>query len=972
MNLKQDIINGPYLLALNTTNVTIAWDMEILEDDIQLIYRTNENQYSAAVNYEQEPVCKGSAPIAYLYTVRLEQLIPDADYEYDIYLGEKILSTGYFHTLAENPQKIRIITLSDSHLFNTHKEFSAVVEREKPNLLVHSGDISFGTGYQKEQYEQNWFRKIPELLRCYGIYYVPGNHDDGIFFESFFAKLQCEYLNSKKDGYTYSFDYGDVHFTMVDSNSWGLFEMNAVNSGLATDEETKKQIFSTLKWIDEDLNSPRAKTAKWRIMVLHHPYTDIFNNKYIVPIVEKNNVNLVISGHLHYYTKAVSVNPELGAKTVYISQGSLQEPDFQIEKNQQDKRLLVDFPEVVALGKSNYGLLEITKDTLSYKLYGFDKAGKSCLVDDITMTKQATKLAITDVQLRRLDNLGNVEIRANVENLTNNVVVAKLDLYDNGKLKIINLFGNKENRHIVLLNKGEIQALSAIYQAKEQGEHKLKIADKCQDIIVYEPSQLSFENMKIFVGKNKDCNKIIASIEATNNLDRESLVSIPLYINQRIAETKNVFFRGHEKKYLEFQYRFDKNGNYQVSIGDQLPKNIQIEGGIRIIPRIHDKSGNGHYGLLHGNPKVVSNHGHTQVYLEQYGDYIEIPVQDDLTVDNAFCGMVWANIDRLAKEHEMGHNPLMVKGKSVGWGATYLLRMVVERAGGLKWGICHDITEYSWQGGHAKLGEMTHYTMSFDKSRGGNSYVDGKCVAHVAGIGKNDILRQWVKEPIFIGYSYIGHVIAEIDRPKYFTHLPAKINQVRFYKSNISAKDNKYIGNNPYNIGPKDKDLIIWLDFKDILTVGKHVTKWRHPVIFNPEFKTEKIYWQYKQLKVVANIPLQANVKTIVEVSDDGVIVKDSLPILLKDGTNYVDLSLLKQAQYIRIITDLSGEVGAEGTFVPEVKEYQITAYHENIFTDIYWSTRTDWEEGTFTGAVGFAPIDRLREYPEYTDIIHG
>ena len=69
-------------------------------------------------------------------------------------------------------------------------------------------------------------------------------------------------------------------------------------------------------------------------------------------------------------------------------------------------------------------------------------------------------------------------------------------------------------------------------------------------------------------------------------------------------------------------------------------------------------------------------------------------------VEDACSGMGGAKVERLAKPSEMGHNPLMVRGKSVGWGATYLMRMVIERAGGLKWGICHDITEYSWQGGH--------------------------------------------------------------------------------------------------------------------------------------------------------------------------------------------------------------------------------------------------------------------------------
>ena len=100
--------------------------------------------------------------------------------------------------------------------------------------------------------------------------------------------------------------------------------------------------------------------------------------------------------------------------------------------------------------------------------------------------------------------------------------------------------------------------------------------------------------------------------------------------------------------------------------------------------------------------------------------------------------------------------------------------------------------------------------------------------------------------------------------------------------------------------------------------------------------------------------------------------MKGQLKIILKDGINYIDLSSLPQAQYIRIQTDFSAEVGPEGTFVPELMEYQVTAYNETDFTDIFWSTRPDWEKGTFSGAVGLPPIDRLRDYPEYTDVIHG
>ena len=57
---------------------------------------------------------------------------------------------------------------------------------------------------------------------------------------------------------------------------------------------------------------------------------------------------------------------------------------------------------------------------------------------------------------------------------------------------------------------------------------------------------------------------------------------------------------------------------------------------------------------------------------------------------------------------------------------------------------------------------------------------------------------------------------------------------------------------------------------------------------------------------------------------------------------------------------------------MPELHEYQVIASDGNDFTDMFWSTRPDWERGTFAGAVGCAPVDRLRDYPEYTDIIHG
>ncbi|MCH4178747.1 MAG: metallophosphoesterase [Megasphaera sp.] len=972
MNNKKRILNGPYLLDPSASGITIVWE-SVSPGPMQVAYGIRTiGEKTCAAAYKKTSSCREYPDGCCLYTAELTGLQAGTVYQYAIDEQDTTLAQASFTTLQAAPEEISLVTLSDSHLFHTEKQFSRMIKRVRPDMILHGGDISFGTGYQHEQYEENWFQKIPAILQQVPVYYIPGNHDDGPFFVSYFTEPQARNVHSMKDGSAFSFEYGAVHVVMADSNPWGLFEMNAVNSGFAVDDETQQRIDDTLRWIEADLSSPAAQQAPWRILIVHHPYTDTFNNKYIVPIAEKNHVNLVLGGHLHYYVKTASINPAIGAKLIYVSQGSTQEPEVAIHKIDEGKRLLGDFPEVTAMGRSNYGLLKITAQEINYELYGFTEDGDDVLVDTIHMTHDASTIELDEIELRRMDNNGHVEIQALARNTGNAPAVVTLDVYDNQKKHVVNLFGIGSNSYVVYLEAGESAKIVTIYKAITQGNHTISVQDSKLDIVVFEPEQLSFQYMKIFAGKGEASDCMSASIEATNNLDRELFLPVPLYINQRIAESKNLFFRGHEKKSIEFHYKFPQGGNYQVSIADQLPKEIHIEEGIRIIPRIHDKSGHGHTGLLHGTPKVIPHGDTVEVCFEQYGDYIEIPASEDFNVTNSFTSMVWANVERLAKANEMGHNPFMVRGKSVGWGATYLLRMVVERAGGLKWGTCYDITEYSWQGGHVELGQWVQYSMAFDKKRGGDSWCNGQNVAHVPGIEEACHIRDWENEPIFIGYSYIGHVIPEIDRPKYFTHLPGRVSQARFYKTALTEEENQHICDAPAQKGPKGNKLTVWFDFHDILNVGTHTTEWRYPAVYAPGFATEKKYWRFRQLKVKTVLPLQAGLKATVEVSDDGVTVKERMHITLKDGTGYIDLSSLPPAQYIRIMTEFVAEVGAEGTFIPELKEYQVTAFNETDFTEMYWSTRKDWERGTFTGAVGFAPVDRLREYPEYTDVIHG
>ena len=106
--------------------------------------------------------------------------------------------------------------------------------------------------------------------------------------------------------------------------------MNAINSDAQVDDTIQEFIDTTMEWLEVDLQSEIAQNSKWKILILHHPYTDVLNNKYISSIVDKYGIDLIISGHIHYYTKAITSNKN-NQQSIYVSQGTLQKYYAEIE-----------------------------------------------------------------------------------------------------------------------------------------------------------------------------------------------------------------------------------------------------------------------------------------------------------------------------------------------------------------------------------------------------------------------------------------------------------------------------------------------------------------------------------------------------------------------------------------------------------------------------------------------------------------
>ena len=143
----------------------------------------------------------------------------------------------------------------------------------------------------------------------------------------------------------------------------------------------------------------------------------------------------------------------------------------------------------------------------------------------------------------------------------------------------------------------------------------------------------------------------------------------------------------------QLTHRFPFGGQYAIRVGDLQAKTIVIEGTLKGTPLVTDRSGHGNHAILRGNPKVTrQDDGTVAVDLAgSLGDYIEIPDHPSLRVKDGVSGLVWANLNRLPIAGEADRNPIMVKGPSIGWGANYLVRMLVKRSGGtFSAGICYD------------------------------------------------------------------------------------------------------------------------------------------------------------------------------------------------------------------------------------------------------------------------------------------
>ena len=180
----------------------------------------------------------------------------------------------------------------------------------------------------------------------------------------------------------FSFDYGNAHWTVLDSNAY-------------MDWTTPELV----EWVKKDLEA--AKGATWRFVAFHHPgfnsskshFTDQWM-RHLAPVFEAGKVDVVFAGHVHNYQRSFPLTFAPKPQP----DGSKQGPKGEVAG---DWKLDKEFGDGAA--KKPAGVI-----------YVVSGAGGAALYDPLQMGQPETWQGFTDKFISNVHSLTQVDIRGKV------------------------------------------------------------------------------------------------------------------------------------------------------------------------------------------------------------------------------------------------------------------------------------------------------------------------------------------------------------------------------------------------------------------------------------------------------------------------------------------------------------------------------------------------------------------------------
>ncbi len=311
----------PYLQSAEKTGITIKWET---------VYPTyGFIEYGIGDELTKKTIEEANPNL--LHQLTLVGLEPDQLYNYRVVCKNISSPVSKFKTKPDKNKPFKFIVYGDNRTRpKIHENVSKQIALENSDFIINVGDV-VSRGAILAEWIDEYFLPIRHYSNSTPSYISIGNHEYGGFWKQRkvppFEKYVAHPISSVgSTEYYFSFDYANAHFIILDPNE-----------GEGGDDGSIISPYSQqYNWFIEDLKEAQKK-SDWIFVVMHEPpYSECWSGgyydgepplrKYIVPIIEANNVSIVFSGHTHDYERGLPhppYDPETGKgnNAAYIISG---------------------------------------------------------------------------------------------------------------------------------------------------------------------------------------------------------------------------------------------------------------------------------------------------------------------------------------------------------------------------------------------------------------------------------------------------------------------------------------------------------------------------------------------------------------------------------------------------------------------------------------------------------------------------
>lgn len=294
--------------ADNEKGRTVMWEMpESKENSLEYRKKGTDTIYTVPASGKALAGNRGIKN-GMVYTAELTNLEKGTAYEYRTREENRVSS--WYPLATDDGGAFKVIVTSDSQSsdYSDWKNliWHAADDHQDAAFMIALGDL-VDNGDDEYQW-QAWFDSTRDILSRIPAAPALGNHEAySLDWKEHMPDRYLTHFNLPDNGnrnfknHYYSFDWGDVHFTVLDTS-------------LNEEKEWMPDLYEKEKvWLEKDL---RETKKKWKVVLMHkdplqygfadesRPHREegfSEEGQYFMPVFDKYGVDLVLSAHLHTY-----------------------------------------------------------------------------------------------------------------------------------------------------------------------------------------------------------------------------------------------------------------------------------------------------------------------------------------------------------------------------------------------------------------------------------------------------------------------------------------------------------------------------------------------------------------------------------------------------------------------------------------------------------------------------------------------